>query len=311
MHAVFLDEATFGIKLTSPKHLTTWTSYQTTAQDDALIVERCLCADIIITNKVIISRHVICQLPKLKLIQITATGTNNVDIEACRERGILVYNVTGYSVQSVPEHTMMLMLTAMRAGVHYHHRVVNGDWQRDGRFCLVDTPILDLAGRSLGIIGAGNIGRQVGKLATAFGMQVLYAERQGHTPRDTTYTAFDEVLARSDVISLHCALTDDTYHLICADTLAKMKKRPLIVNVARGAVVDGQAIVQALQDEQILGYATDVFENEPVQDEDCLLELAHHPRVIFSPHNAWASQNAQHRLWQTVCRQIEDFVQHQ
>lgn len=311
MHAVFLDKSTFGIELISPKHLTTWTCHEMTAQDDALIVERCLWADIIITNKVIINRNIINQLPKLKLIQLTATGMNNVDIEACRERGILVYNVTGYSVQSVPEHTLMLMLNAMRAGAYYHNRVVNGDWQRDGRFCLVDMPILDLAGRSLGIIGAGNIGRQVGKLAKAFGMQVLYAERQGRAPRDATYTAFDEVLAKADVISLHCALSDETHHLICANTIAKMKKRPLIINVARGAVVDSQAIVQALQDEQILGYATDVFEDEPVQEGDCLLKLTNHPRVVFSPHNAWASQNAQHRLWQTVCQQIEDFVQNQ
>lgn len=308
MHAVFLDKSTFSIHLPTPNKLDTFKCYETTVQDDSLIIERCTDADIIITNKVILSANVLKKLPKLKLIQITATGTNNVDLSACQACGIRVYNVEGYSLQSVPEHTLMLMLTAMRAGLHYHHQVANGSWQADGRFCLTDIPILDLAGRTLGIIGTGKIGRQVGKLAAAFGMTVLYAERQGRTPRDRSYTAFETVLAQSDVISLHCPLTADTTHLISHATIAQMAKKPLIVNVARGAVVDTKAIVHALAHEKILGYATDVFEQEPPCINEPLASLYNHPRVVVSPHNAWASQNAQARLWQIVCQQIDGFI---
>lgn len=308
MKAIFLDKATFGIKLATPTMLTSLDCYDATEQDDALIIERCLQADIIITNKVQINAHVLANLPKLKLIQVTATGINNVDVDACRAQGVVLYNVEGYSSQSVAEHTFMLMLSAMRAGLYYHEQVANGKWQRDGRFCLVDMPILDLAGRTLGIIGAGTIGRQVGKLAGAFGMKVLYAEHQGRSPRNDEYTDFDEVLACADIISLHCPLTEKTHHLIGEKNLAKMSKRPLLINVARGAVVDSQALVQALQEDRILGYASDVFECEPPKPDDALLRLCNHPRVIFSPHNAWASQNAQHKLWQIACGQIDEFI---
>lgn len=308
MHAVFLDKNTFSIATPSPSTLDNMTIYDQTCQDDELIVKRCQDAEIIITNKVVLKAHVLDKLPKLKLIQITATGTNNVDIEACKARNISVYNIEGYCTHSVPEHTFMLILNAMRAGLHYHHQIVNGDWQADGRFCLNQLPILDLAGKTLGIIGAGTIGRQVAKLADAFGMTVLYAEHQGKTPRNDEYTAFETVLAQADIISLHCPLNERTHHLINQKTIAQMQQKPLIVNMARGAVVDSQAVAQALVRDEILAYATDVFEQEPPCDDEPLLQIKH-PRLILSPHNAWASVNAQTRLWQKVCQQIDDFVQ--
>lgn len=307
MKAVFLDQDTFSIPLQKPTALEKMVSHARTAQDDELIISRCQDADIIITNKVIINANIINRLPKLKLIHITATGINNVDLKACHEHGIVVKNVAGYSAQSVAEHTLMFMLTAMRAGKHYHTQATDGTWQADGKFCLLDTPILDLAGRTLGIIGKGAIGSQVGQMATAFGMNVLYAERQGKAVRNG-YTAFDDVLKRADVLSLHCPLTDETHHLINKNTLAKLGKKPLIINVARGGVVDGSAIVQALNDGQILGYCTDVFEQEPPQDNESLLTLKNHPRVFFTPHNAWASVQAQTRLWAILCEQVNDFV---
>lgn len=310
MKAVFLDRATFSdnVALPAPDGIDDYTVYDSTPQDDDIIVERCIHADIIITNKVILNRAVIDRLPNLKLIQLTATGMNNVDMTACDERGIAVKNVAGYSVDSVPEHTFMLMLTAMRAGVHYHRQATDGTWQADGRFCLLDTPIFDLAGRTLGIVGKGAIGQKVGQIATAFGMNVLYAERAGKPPRDDSYTAFDDVLARSDVISLHCPLTDDTHHLIDDETIGKMGKTPLIINVARGAVVDSGAVVRALANDLILGYATDVFEQEPPPADETLLALHNHPRVIITPHNAWASHSAQSRLWGILCKQVSEFV---
>ncbi len=310
MQAVFLDKGTFsdGIDLPAPAGVNDYVTYNDTPKDTDLIIERCRDADIIITNKVQIGAEVIAGLPKLKLIQLTATGMNNVDQAACDKHGVALYNVAGYAVKSVPEHTFMLMLTAMRAGIHYHQKVADGTWLANGNFCLLDIPLIDLEDKTLGIIGIGTIGKRVTEIARAFGMTVLWAEHQGRAPRSDEYTAFDEVLARADVISLHCPLNEQTEHLINKDTLAKMSKQPLIVNVARGGVVDSQALTDAINNEQILGYASDVFEQEPIADNDPLLSLSDHPRVIFSPHNAWGSKSAQETLWQILSKQVADFI---
>ena len=308
MQAVFLDKGTFSdnVELLAPAGVTDYITYDDTPQE--LIIERCQNADIIFTNKVQISAEVIAQLPKLKLIQLTATGMNNVDQVACVEHGIALYNVAGYAVKSVPEHTFMLMLNAMRAGLHYHNKVIDGTWVEDGNFCLLDIPLIDLEDKTLGIIGIGTIGKRVTEIARAFGMTVLWAERQGCAPRNSDYTAFDEVLAFADVISLHCPLNDATQHLINKDTLTKMTKKPLLINVARGGIVDSKALTDAINNEQILGYGSDVFEQEPIANNDPLLTLGEHPRVIFSPHNAWGSKSAQETLWQMLSKQVSDFI---
>lgn len=310
MKAVFLDRATFlsSLALPAPKGVSDYVVFEHTPNETALIVERAKDAQIIITNKVKLDEAVIKRLPKLKLIQLTATGTDNVDKIACEKHAITLQNVANYSVSSVPEHTLMLMLSAMRAGRYYHQQIVDGAWQADGRFCLLQMPILDLAGRTLGIIGSGNIGMKVGELARAFSMRVLYAERLGVPPRNEQYTVFEEVLEQSDVISLHCPLTDQTRHLINEHTINQMSKKPLIINVARGAVVDSLAIVKAVQAGQILGYATDVFEKEPIADDEPLLTLKSHPRVLFTPHNAWGSLQSQQRLWQLLSERVSAFI---
>ncbi|MFZ3144553.1 D-2-hydroxyacid dehydrogenase [Psychrobacter glacincola] len=308
MQAVFLDKGTFSdnVDLPAPTGVTDYITYDDTPR--ALIIERCQNADIIITNKVQISAEVIANLPKLKLIQLTATGMNNVDQEACAAHNVTLYNVAGYAVKSVPEHTFMLMLNAMRAGLHYHNKVIDGTWVENGNFCLLDIPLIDLEDKTLGIIGIGTIGKRVTDIARAFGMTVLWAEHQGRTPRNDDYTAFDEVLACADVISLHCPLNDATKHLINKDTLAKMTKKPLLINVARGGIVDSQALTDAIHSEQILGYGSDVFEQEPIAEDDPLLSLGEHPRVIFSPHNAWGSKSAQETLWKMLSKQVSDFI---
>lgn len=310
MKAVFLDRGTFldTVELPKPDGISDYQVYDTTPQEDQEIIKRCQSADIIITNKVKIGRAVIEALPTLKLIQLTATGMNNVDEKACQDQGVRLMNVAGYAIKSVPEHTFMLMLNGLRAGIHYHQKVLDGSWQKDGNFCLLDVPLIDLEGKTLGVIGAGTIGKRVSEIARAFGMTVLWAEHQGRSPRSDDYTAFDEVLARAEVLTLHCPLTEDTKHLVNQASLAKMQARPLIVNVARGGVVDTQAIVDAIHSEQILGYATDVFEQEPIADDDPLLTLKDHPRVIFSPHNAWGSLAAQQTLWQMLSQQVSDFI---
>lgn len=310
MQAVFLDKGTFseGVDLPAPTGISDYLTFQDTPENPQVIIERCADADIIITNKVGLTAEVISSLPKLKLIQLTATGMNNVDQDACEQHNVTLYNVAGYAVKSVPEHTFMLMLNAMRAGFYYHQKVVDGSWHDNGNFCLLDIPLIDLEDKTLGIIGAGTIGKRVTKIATAFGMNVLWAEHQGKQPRNDDYTAFDDVLACSDVISLHCPLNEETEHLINPETLAKMARQPLLVNVARGAIVDSQALTDAMNKEQIIGYASDVFEVEPITEDDPLLTLKDHPRVIFSPHNAWGSKSAQLKLWKILSQQVSEFV---
>ena len=248
------------------------------------------------------------QLPSLKLIQLTATGTDNIDKEAAQELGIEVKNVVGYSTESVAEHFFMLLLAAMRGLKPYHTAVEKGDWQADGRFCLTEPSILDLHTRTLGIIGIGNIGKAITERAKAFGMRVLWAEHRGKAPRNADYKPFEEVLAQSDIISLNCPLTPATHHLINTETIARMSRKPLLINVARGAVVDPQAIYDALQQGKLLGFATDVFEQEPPADTDPLLKLATHPRVLLTPHVAWASEFALEKLWTKVKEQVEAFI---
>ena len=310
MKAVFLDRATFSsdLELKPPNGLSDYQVYEQTPNDAQTIIERCQHADIIITNKVKLTAEVITQLPKLKLIQLTATGMDNVDKAACDRQGIALQNVAGYAVKSVPEHTLMLILSTMRASRHYHNQVVQGDWQTDGRFCLLGTPLIDLEGKTLGIIGYGTIGKRVAEIAKVFGMRVLIAEHQGRVPRNSDYTAFDDVLGKSDIITLHCPLTAATHHLINDETIAKMAKQPLIVNVARGSVVDSGAVVDAVNAGKILGYASDVFEDEPIRDDDPLLTLRDHPRVMLTPHNAWGSVNAQLTLWSILCEQVQRFI---
>ena len=310
MKAVFLDRATFSsdLELKPPNGLSDYQVYEQTPNDAQTIIERCQHADIIITNKVKLTAEVIAKLPKLKLIQLTATGMDNVDKAACDRQGIALQNVAGYAVKSVPEHTLMLILSTMRASRHYHNQVVQGDWQTDGRFCLLGTPLIDLEGKTLGIIGYGTIGKRVAEIANVFGMRVLIAEHQGRVPRNSDYTAFDDVLGKSDIITLHCPLTAATHHLINDETIAKMAKQPLIVNVARGSVVDSGAVVDAVNAGKILGYASDVFEDEPIRDDDPLLTLRDHPRVMLTPHNAWGSVNAQLTLWSILCEQVQRFI---
>ena len=310
MKAVFLDRATFSsdLDLNPPNGISDYQVYEQTPNDAQTIIERCQHADIIITNKVKLTAEVIAKLPKLKLIQLTATGMDNVDKAACDRQGIALQNVAGYAVKSVPEHTLMLILSVMRASRHYHNQVVQGEWQTDGRFCLLGTPLIDLEGKTLGIIGYGTIGKRVAEIANVFGMRVLIAEHQGRVPRNSDYTAFDDVLGKSDIITLHCPLTAATHHLINDETIAKMAKQPLIVNVARGSVVDSGAVVDAVNAGKILGYASDVFEDEPIRDDDPLLTLRDHPRVMLTPHNAWGSVNAQLTLWSILCEQVQRFI---
>lgn len=313
MKAVLLDEVRFNdeLELTPPEALSDYVVYRKTPQDKDTIIERCQDADIIISSAIRFTRDIIESLPKLKLIQLSSVGMNSVDAQACKDNNVALYNVPGFATQSVAEHTFMLMLNAMRGGLYYHHSVADNSWKSRGRKTLLnEVAVRDINQLTLGIIGVGDIGKQVSELARAFGMTVLWADHQDKTPRNADYTDFDTVLEQSDIIGLHTPLTDETRHLINKDTLAKMKQQPLIVNVARGGVVDAAAVAEAIQNEQIFGYATDVFEKEPAPLDDPIVALAnqHHPRVILTPHVAASTKAAEYKLWQTLREQVTDFV---
>ena len=312
MKAVFLDRNTFSpaIELPAPSGVTEWVVHEATQGAEELRA-RVQDADIVLTNKVVLDGALIAALPNLKLVQVCATGINNVDAAACAARGIAVQNVAGYSTETVPEHAWMGILAAMRGLKHYHEAVQDGRWLADGRFTLNDLPVLDVAGKTLVIVGAGSLGQRVAAIAQAFGMSVLYAEHQGKAPRDARYARFEDALAQADVLALHCPLTEQTRHLVNAESLALMRKRPLLVNMARGAVVDGKAVAQAVEQGALLGYVCDVFAEEPPPADDPLLRIAGHPRVIYTPHNAWASEGAQRKLWAILSQQVSRFIKEQ
>ena len=204
-------------------------------------------ATIAITNKVVLDRETLEQLPRLKMVAVAATGTNNVDLECCRERGIVVSNIRNYSVHTVPEHVFMLMLALRRNLLAFRADVLNGAWQKSTQFCLFTHPVQDLYGSTLGIVGSGAIGKSVAQIAAAFGMKVLLAEHKDAASVRPGYTAFDKVLSESDVITLHLPLNEQTRHLISTAEFARMKPDAILINTARGGLVDEMALLEALR----------------------------------------------------------------
>lgn len=253
----------------------------------------------VITNKVVLNSGFFRTRPALKLVCVTATGTNNVDLEAAREQGVAVYNCQGYGTDAVAQHTLMLILALSRNLPAYQRDVAAGHWARSNIFCLLDHPIRDLTGLKLGVLGYGEIGQRIASLAGAFGMELLVSERPGLSTIRPGRLAFEQVLSESDVLSLNCPLTAETAELINARTLKQMKPDAILVNTARGGLVHEQALVEALQNNTIAGAAVDVASREPLP--------ANHPfmtpgiNLIVTPHCAWGSQTArQNTIAQTA-----------
>lgn len=302
---VFLDAATVIAEIRKPSFAHEWISYPATSTEQ--VVSRLQNATIAITNKVMLSREILAQLPKLKLIAIAATGTNNVDLDYCRERGIVVSNIRDYSVHSVPEHVFMLMLALRRNLLAFRNEVKNGAWQTSEQFCLFTHPVQDLFGTTLGIIGNGAIGNSVAMIAAAFGMKILRAEHKGVTAVRPSYTAFDEVLERSDVITLHLPLNEQTRHLISTAELEKMQRHALLINTARGGLVDEVALLQALRSGRIAGAGFDVLATEPPTQGHALLDL-NLPNFIITPHIAWSGRAAMQTLADMLIDNLAAFV---
>ena len=302
---VFLDSATVVADIRRPGFAHQWEEYQATGADQ--IVARLKNATIAITNKVPLRRDTLAQLPKLKMVAISATGTDNVDIEHCRERGIVVSNIRNYSVHTVPEHVFMLMLALRRNLLAFREDVRNGAWQASEQFCLFTHPVQDLYGSTLGIIGYGAIGKAVEQIASVFGMKVLRAEHKGVSEVRPGYTAFDTVLRESDVITLHLPLNAQTRHLIGTAEFERMQPHALLINTARGGLVDETALLAVLRSGRIAGAGFDVLGKEPPSDGHPLLDLDM-PNFILTPHIAWSGRAAMQALADQLIANIEAFV---
>jgi len=291
-NVVFLDRSTISPQTILPtlpfEH--TWTSYDVTSP--AEVAGRIGEADIVITNKVKLTADAIARAKRLKLIAVAATGTNNVDLDACRARNIGVTNVRDYAVHTVPEHTFALIFALRRSLMAYRDAVRRGRWEEAGTFCFFDYPIKDLAGSTLGIIGNGALGTSVAAIASALQLKVLRAGRKGQTEVEAGYTPFDEVLKQSDIITLHCPLVPGTRNLIATPEFQMMARRPLLINTARGGLVDEQAVVDAIRSGQIAGAGFDVTTEEPPAPNHPFRALDDAPNFILTPHVAWASDEA-------------------
>ena len=310
MKIVFLDSTAIPkhISIPRPSFEHTWTEYDHTSSAET--IERAKDADIVITSKVIFDRETLKQLPKLKLIAITATGTNNVDLAAAEEMGIAVRNVTGYSSTTVPEHVIGLIFSLKHSLAGWLRDQREAKWAESKQFCYFDYPITDVRGSTLGVFGKGCLGTEVGRLANAVGMKVLYAEHKDATVCREGYTPFDEVLKQSDIVTLHCPLTETTKNLINAETLSKMKKGAFLINTGRGPLIDELALVDALKTGHLGGAALDVMVKEPPEkDNPLILAAKMMPNLIITPHIAWASDSAVTTLVSKVMQNIEEFVQ--
>ncbi len=305
---VFLDRATIApqIRLRRPAFLHELVEFDATPEDD--VVARLADAEVAIVNKVPLRAATLARLPRLKLIAVAATGTDCIDKDYCSAHGVAVSNIRGYAVNTVPEHTFALMLALRRNIVAYRQDVISGRWQASGQFCFFDHPIRDLAGARLGIIGEGVLGQRVADIARAFGMVPLFAAHKGVSGLGPLYTPWQEVLETSDLITLHAPLTDRTRHMIGAAEFRAMKRRPLLLNTARGGLVDEAALVEALDQGLIAGAGFDVVEGEPPPPDSPLLRIADRPNVILTPHVAWASDEAQQALADQLIDNIDNFV---
>ena len=270
-------------------------------------IQRAADADIVLTNKVVLDREKIAQLPRLKYIGVLATGYNVVDIEAAHQRGVIVTNVPAYSTESVAQMVFAHLLTVTNRTEYYAIQNRKGRWSSNPDFCYWDFPHMELAGKTFGIVGLGNIGRRVAEIALAFGMKVkaLTSKSQDQLPTGIEKADIQTLLSSSDVLSLHCPLTDKTRHLIDAETLLKMKPTAILINTGRGPLIDDQAVANALQEGRLGAFCADVLTTEPPASNNPLLSQ---PNAFITPHIAWASTEARVRLIQIATDNVRAFI---
>jgi glycerate dehydrogenase len=307
---VFLDRDTLRAELRAPSFEHRWVDYGETKPGE--VFERLREATVAVTNKVPLGGEVLARLPGLRLIAVAATGTDNIDLDFCRRRGIAVANVRGYARRAVPEHVLALMLALRRNLFAYRDDVRRGRWERAPHFTLLTHEVRDLHGSALGVVGHGTLGRAVAELCAALGMRVLVAERRGARGVREGRVAFEEVLRESDVLTLHVPLNAETRGLIGHAELNQMKRTAVLINCARGGVLDEEALASALVEGRIAGAGVDVLSSEPPRAgaggrRHPLLELDL-PNLIVTPHVAWASREAMQALADQLIANIEAFM---
>ncbi|BDD09714.1 2-hydroxyacid dehydrogenase [Fulvitalea axinellae] len=309
MKIVFLDASSVGKVDTFQllEDLGDFTAYELTAPEDT--VARLQGVDVAITNKVVLDAEVISQCPDLKLICISATGMNNVDLDFAKSKGIPVKNVAGYSTESVAQATFAMLLSLANHIRSYDDYVKSGDYTSSPLFTHHAGTIYELNGKRFGIIGLGAIGRRVAKLAEAFGAEVVYYSTSGkNNNQEYASLSLDELLETSDVVSIHAPLNENTDKLIGAQALGKMRNSAILLNAGRGGIVDEEALAEAIDNGKIAGAGIDVFEREPMLAENPLLKVENKDRLVLAPHVAWASREARNKLVSLVSENIKSFI---
>lgn len=304
---VFLDAATLGDADLSPLQQADCdlTLHNFTAAKE--VVMRLQHADIAIVNKCVLDAAILQQLPRLKAIMIAATGTDNVDLIAAAEAGISVKNVRNYAETAVPQQVFALLLALTNQLIGYHQAVNSGQWAKSNSFCLLDYPIMELADKTMVIVGYGALGQATAKLAEAFGMKVLVSERPDAATARPGRTLLRDAFALADVVSLHCPLTPDTQYLLNAERLSWLKSGAIIINTARGALIDPPALIAALKDGRLKAAGLDVLAQEPPAPTDLLLQCKL-PNLLITPHTGWASKEARARMVSKISANILEYI---
>ena len=306
MRIVVADAATVvggGIDLEFLKEFGEVTVYDLTAPEE--LVARLQGADAVIVNKVRVTADVMAACPTLKYVGLFATGYNNIDVAYATAHGVTVCNVPGYSTEAVAQHTFALLLAITDRCHQYNATVAEGDWVRSRTFAYFPIPLTELCGKTMGIVGYGAIGRRVGDMARAFGMKVLVCGRRPIPDADVEQVPFEELLCRSDVVSMHCPLNADSEGMMNAAAFAKMKQGAIFINTSRGGLVDEQALRDALDSGHLLGAGVDVLQVEPMSEDCPLLGV---PNLLITPHIAWAGVETRRRLMGVVAENIRQFL---
>ena len=308
MHIVILDAKTLGddLDISSLDHFGAVTRYETTSEEETL--SRIEIADIVITNKVVITANLMEEAPRLKLICIAATGMNNVDLDAAKFKGIEVKNVAGYSTKSVVQHTFAMALYLLEKMAYHDKAVKDGLWQASGLFTDVSHPFYEISGKKWGIIGLGAIGQEVAKIAEAFGAEVSYYSTSGKNLKSAyPHQSLEFLLKDCDIISIHAPLNDDTYELINEYNLSFLKEKSILLNLGRGGIIDETDLAFELDRREIYA-GLDVLEKEPISLENRLNFIKHKERLLITPHIAWTSIEARKKLLEGIVKNIENFL---
>ena len=310
MKIIVLDKKTLGSDIDVEKGLSAIGNLEVFEQTSpADTIKRLIDSDVAITNKVVIDSEVMDACPRLKLICITATGTNNVDLKYAEEKGVTVKNVSGYSTNSVVQHTFSLLLDMMNHVKYYDNYVKNLSYSEGSLFTHVGPSIEELNGKTLGIIGLGNIGRRVAEIGSVFGMSVIYHSTSGNNlEQDYPHVDLYDLMERSDVISIHAPLNENTSNLISKRELSSCKPSAILMNMGRGGIVNEKDLAEALLDDKLRGACVDVYEQEPLMSDNPLLNENLESKIVFSPHIAWASKQARETLWKLTVDNVKSYV---